>query len=129
MAFGSNKPNTNNTNIPAAIGADGGLTCVIAEGTVITGTFTSTENVRLDGVINGNVTIDRKFVLGDKSEVIGNIKASSFAVKGKVVGDMDIADSLHIQNTADITGDMKAKTLIVEEGGRYNGKLKIGEEK
>ena len=126
MAFGSNKPNTNNPNLPASTTPDGGLTCVIAEGTVITGTFTSTENVRLDGIIDGNVTIDRKLVLGERSEIKGNIKAASFAVKGKVVGNMEVSDLLHIQNTADISGDMNAKVLIVEEGGKYNGKLNIG---
>ena len=123
--FGSNKNTTPTTSMPTT-SPDGGLTCVIAPGTVITGTFTSTENVRLDGEIEGKIIIDRKLVLGEKARIKGNVKASSLVVNGKLDGNLDIAETLHIQSTADVTGDMNAKSLIVEEGGKYNGKLNIG---
>ncbi len=83
--------------------------------------------MRLDGAIHGEVQVEKRLVLGDGSFVKGNIQAGNAAIKGRVKGDLVIKEALHLLETAAIDGNITAKTIIVEEGARYNGSCKIGE--
>lgn len=106
---------------------EGTQTTVIAKGTVIEGKFACADNVRLDGAIHGEVNVDKRLVLGDGSYVKGNIHARDAAIKGRIQGDIFIKEALHLLDSAVIEGNITAKTMIVEEGARYNGSCKIGE--
>ena len=105
---------------------EGTQTTVIAKGTKIEGKFACADNVRLDGAINGEVRVDKRLVLGESSRVEGNIHARDAAIKGKIKGDVYIKEALHLLESAVIEGNISAKTMIVEEGARYNGACKIG---
>ena len=115
-------PNGLNTN-----DKEGAVTTVIAKGTLIEGKFSCTENVRLDGAIHGEVKVDKRLVMGDGSYVQGNIHARDAAIKGKIKGDIHVKEALHLMDTAVIEGNISAKTMIVDEGARYNGSCKIGD--
>jgi cytoskeletal protein CcmA (bactofilin family) len=128
--FGSNTKEKS-TAVSTLNGTDkeGSATTVIAKGTVIEGKFACNENVRLDGAIHGEVKVDKRFVMGDTSYVQGNIHARDAAIKGKIKGDLFIKEALHLMDSAVIEGNISAKTMVVEEGARYNGACKIGEQK
>jgi cytoskeletal protein CcmA (bactofilin family) len=126
--FGSStkekKDTSNNLNLNEKEGA---ATTVIAKGTTIEGKFECGENVRLDGNIHGEVKVEKRFVMGDGSLVKGNIYARDAAIKGAIKGDIHVKEALHLMDTAVIEGNITAKTMIVEEGARYNGSCKIGQ--
>lgn len=107
---------------------EGAQTTVIAKGTVIEGKFGCSDNVRLDGSIHGEVKVDKRLVLGEGSYVQGNIHARDAAIKGRIKGDIFVKEALHLLDSAVIEGNITAKTMIVEEGARYNGSCKIGEQ-
>ncbi|HRI58877.1 MAG TPA: polymer-forming cytoskeletal protein [Saprospiraceae bacterium] len=107
--------------------SDSAVTTVIAKGTVIEGKFTCAENVRLDGSIHGEIKVDKRFVMGDGSYVQGNINARDAAIKGKIKGDVLVKEALHLMESAVIEGNITAKTMVVEEGARYNGSCHIGQ--
>jgi cytoskeletal protein CcmA (bactofilin family) len=64
--------------------------------------------------------------MGDASYVLGNINALNASIKGKIKGDIRVQEVLHLLDTAVIEGNITAKTIIVDEGARYNGTCKIG---
>jgi cytoskeletal protein CcmA (bactofilin family) len=126
--FGNNKkesttPSVSATN-PTAV--ESGLTCVIAKGTVITGKVITTENIRIDGTIKGELRCDKKVVMDAGGLVEGNIYAGESTIKGKVEGTVTVSNTLHLLDSSFIKGDIKAKKLHVEEGARYDGQCKIG---
>ncbi len=127
--FGSSTKDSKSSNSTTAMlnEKDGAATTVIAKGTTIEGKFACGENVRLDGAIHGEVKVDKRFVMGDGSYVQGNIIARDAAIKGKIKGDVHVKEALHLMDTAIIEGNITAKTMVVEEGARYNGSCKIGE--
>ena len=126
--FGSSSKDTksNNASLSPLNDKDSAATTVIAKGTTIEGKFACGENVRLDGAIHGEVKVDKRFVMGDGSYVQGNILALNAAIKGKIKGDIHVKEALHLMDTAIIEGNITAKTMIVEEGARYNGSCRIG---
>ena len=102
------------------------LNCVLSKGTKIEGQFNSTESIRLDGIVTGNVYCEKKLVLGETGRVEGKIDAKDAVIMGHVVGELVVEEVLHLNSTANIEGDITAKRMTVEEGARYNGACKIG---
>jgi cytoskeletal protein CcmA (bactofilin family) len=108
---------------------DGGLTCVIAEGTVIEGKFTCSENVRLDGRIIGDIQIEKRLVMGETGTIDGKIHSDNAVVMGKIKGNIFTKNTLHLQQSAFIDGNIVADKMIVDEGATYFGDCKIGSNK
>ncbi len=125
--FGSNKDKKPGSPLMNGGDKEGTVTTVIAKGTSIEGKFACTENVRLDGYIQGEVKVEKRLVIGETGHVAGNIHAKEAAIKGKIKGDIHVKEALHLLDTAIIDGNISAKTMIVDEGARYNGTCHIGE--
>ena len=102
--------------------------CVISAGTYIEGTFKSTEDVRLDGTIVGEVKSDKRLVMGKSGKIEGNVFCNESSIKGKIEGMISVNGLLHLLNTAFIKGKIKAKKMVVDEGASYNGECLIGEQ-
>jgi cytoskeletal protein CcmA (bactofilin family) len=125
--------NTSKDKKPGAASAAANLeldkaqTTVIAQGTELDGKFSCNENVRLDGLIKGEVRVSKRIVMGIEGRVVGNIWASDAVIKGRITGDISVSESLHLTDSAIIEGNIIAKTMVVDEGARYNGTCKIGE--
>lgn len=120
----SNNGSSASSNGMAA--AASGTTCVIAEGTTITGKFNATEDVRLDGVIEGDVKCDKRIVMGASGRVKGSIQAADAVIMGKIDGELIVANTIHLKSTANIQGNIKGKSMTVDEGAQYNGECKVG---
>jgi cytoskeletal protein CcmA (bactofilin family) len=103
-----------------------GATCIIAKGTVIEGKITTSENIRIDGTIKGEVRCDKRLVMDAGGLIEGNVFAGESTIKGRVVGTVSVTNTLHLLESSFIKGDIKAKKLHVEEGAKYDGKCLIG---
>ncbi|MBL7825194.1 MAG: polymer-forming cytoskeletal protein [Saprospiraceae bacterium] len=126
--FGSSTKEKSSSPATSGISEKEGVaTTVIAKGATIEGKFECGENVRLDGAIHGEVKVEKRFVMGEGSYVQGNITARDAAIKGKIKGDVFVKEALHLMESAVIEGNITAKTMVVDEGARYNGSCKIGE--
>jgi cytoskeletal protein CcmA (bactofilin family) len=126
--FNANNKTSNGTATGAASTAlpDSGLTNVIAKGTVIDGIIRTSENIRIEGTIKGELKCEKKLVMDAGSLVEGNIHAGESTIKGEVRGTVSVDNTLHLLESSFIKGDIKAKKLHVEEGARYDGKCLIG---
>ena len=103
-----------------------GATCIIAKGTTIEGKITTTENLRIDGKIIGEVQCEKRLVMDAAGIVEGNVHAGESTIEGRIVGTVSVTNTLHLLETSFIKGDIKAKKLHVEEGAKYDGKCLIG---
>ena len=120
------KPETGQWTNSAANPASSSANCVVAKGTTIEGLFQSSENVRLDGTVLGDVVCEKKLVLGESGKVEGKVRSNSAVVMGHIIGEINVEGLLHLNGTANIEGDIVAKKMTMDEGARYNGGCKIG---
>ena len=102
--------------------------CVISKGTIIEGKFKTTENIRLDGAIIGEVQSEKKIVMGETGRIEGIVHCNESAIKGRVEGEITVNGLLHLLSTAYIKGKIRAKKMIVDEGASYNGECLIGDQ-
>jgi cytoskeletal protein CcmA (bactofilin family) len=101
---------------------------IISEGTVITGDIRVTSDFRLAGIIDGHVVAEGKCIVASTSTVKGNIQAPEADIAGTVNGHLAIGQRLTLRKTAVISGNISTKVLLVEEGARIDGTLKMGRE-
>jgi len=94
------------------------------------GNIKSKSTARIEGKITGDLFINKGIILGEKGIVKGNIETETAVIFGTVNGNVKVKH-LEIKETGSIKGDVKTENLLVEMGGKYNGKLdmKIGSEK
>jgi len=100
------------------------ISTLISEGCVFEGNLRAPANVRIEGQILGDVTIDEGLILGEKGVVKGSVITKELIVYGVIHGHVN-THSLEIKNTGRITGDIKTQVLQVEPGGSHNGKLSM----
>lgn len=95
---------------------------VIGEGSVFDGDFTSPEAMRIDGIINGNCTCEKKLILSAEGQVRGNISAQSVIISGRVDGDIVVSGKLELLSTGKIAGNITAGSLVIDEGACFDGR-------
>ena len=101
--------------------------CMIAKGTIIEGKFRSSDNVRVDGTIRGEVRCEKRLIVGAPGWVEGTIHTYEATVKGHIKGNLIVQGVLRLESTAKIQGTILATSLEVEEGAQYEGECKVGE--
>jgi cytoskeletal protein CcmA (bactofilin family) len=101
-------------------------TCLISPGTVIEGKFSSSENIRVDGLIKGEVKCSQRLVMGENGKIEGNVRTKDAVIMGTIEGEVYAEGTLHLKGAGLIRGIIQAKYMTVEEGARYVGECKIG---
>ena len=96
------------------------------EGTVIEGEIKSSNDIRVDGAIQGSIVSSAKVVIGQKGKVEGQLRCQNGDVSGYVKGRVESKDMLFLKATAVIEGDIVATKLVVEAGAIFNGTCRMG---
>ncbi len=94
---------------------------IIAQGTEIVGTIRTEQDIRIDGKIEGDVICKGKVVIGQQGNVKGTITCDTTEIMGCVNGKLTIHDMTSLKSTANITGDLRTKTLSIEPGALFTG--------
>lgn len=100
----------------------------IAPGTHIEGKFITSEDVRLDGRITGEVLCHKKLVMGEHGHMNGDVVCEDSSIRGKIFGTLKVKGLLHLLATAKLEGKIMAKKMVVDEGASYSGECLIGEQ-
>ncbi|MEO0565261.1 MAG: polymer-forming cytoskeletal protein [Chloroflexota bacterium] len=97
----------------------------LGAGSVVEGALSSDGNVRLDGKFKGSLDIRENVLVGISAEIEANIEATNVSVAGIVRGDVS-GKKVHLLATARIWGDIRAESLITEDGAFIEGRVSIG---
>lgn len=98
------------------------VSTLIGQGTTFDGDLTSAETIRIDGVINGNCSCEKKLILSSEGQVKGNITAQSVIISGRVDGDITVQGKLELLSTGKIAGNIVAGSLVIDEGASFDGR-------
>lgn len=112
--------------IPKTI-ADTAVANRLNRGTILTGDIRTETDLRIEGVVKGEIHANGKVVVGQTGEIVGNIYAGECTVEGKLQGNVYAKTLLIIKGSAKIEGDLIYKKLVVEEGALIKGSLIVDE--
>jgi cytoskeletal protein CcmA (bactofilin family) len=93
----------------------------IATGTTVVGLLSCPDNCYFDGVLNGDLIVANKLVLGANSEVSGALIAGDLLAKGKLNASVKVTNETVYCSTAIATCPlMETNALVVESGAVLN---------
>lgn len=98
---------------------------IIAEDVEITGSLKCNGGVKMAGKINGDLTCGGDVLVEKGAAIKGNVAAASIVVLGVIKGNVVAKDRIELKGQAKVSGDIKAKRLVVEEGVSLVGKSEI----
>ncbi|MDR1417204.1 MAG: polymer-forming cytoskeletal protein [Prevotellaceae bacterium] len=93
----------------------------ICAGTTFIGNILASSDIRIDGVLEGNVTTKGKFVAGETGHIKGDIVCKNGDILGKVNGKIAASEFLALKSTANITGDITTEQILIEVGAKFVG--------
>ncbi len=103
-----------------------GANSIIGAGTVITGNIESNGDIRIDGVLRGNLKGRAKILIGPEGAVEGDIDGEQADVLGRITGTIKVAGLLNLRGKASVNGDIYTGKLQMEPTASFNGKCHMG---
>jgi len=92
----------------------------LVKGTVLEGTISSENDIRIDGIIKGILTCKAKVIIGPTGFIDGEVRCENAIIEGKFEGNLKVNDLLHVKETANVNGDIKTNKLVVQSGAIFN---------
>jgi len=101
-------------------------TNVLSNGIEITGSIRFTNDMIIDGKINGEIMSDKgRVTIGENAAIVGDITAGEVKIYGKVEGKIT-SQRCELKDKSWINGDIKSKVFSMEEGAKLSGRTDIG---
>jgi cytoskeletal protein CcmA (bactofilin family) len=104
-----------------------GVISIIGPGMRVTGDCETEGTLRVEGAVEGTVRAGKAVVVGKDGVVDGDIQTQDAVVGGRVNGSIAAESRLELQATCVIEGEIRARRIKLEEGGKVNGTVHIGD--
>jgi len=93
----------------------------------IKGDVTGSEDLLIQGRVDGSVTLDHHSVsVGSEGQVKANITGRVITIEGKVDGDLTAEEQIVLLGSAQVHGDIKAPRVVLEDGATFRGLVDMG---
>jgi len=94
---------------------------LIGFGTEIHGDIICGGDLRIDGMLVGNITAKGKVVIGETGKIKGEVTCKNTDISGTIDGKVIVSELLSLKSTAKVMGDMSTNRLAIEPGSRFTG--------
>jgi cytoskeletal protein CcmA (bactofilin family) len=94
---------------------------IIAAGTTVKGDISSNGDIRIDGILQGNIQSTAKVVIGANGVVDGDISGQQADIMGKINGTIKVKELLQLKGGSTVTGNIYAAKLQIETNANFNG--------
>lgn len=100
---------------------------LLGAGTTINGDINSNGDIRINGVLTGNLSTKGRVIIGDTGKIKGEISCKNADIMGMVEGTLTVTDLLSLKATATVTGEVTIGRIAIEPGCKFNGNCKMTE--
>lgn len=104
------------------------ISTIIGRGSECYGDFTSTGSIRMDGIVNGNLSVGGTVIIGATGVVNGNISAKAAIIGGQVLGNVVAPEKVEMIATAQVFGDVTTAVLVIDEKAIFQGRCNMNKE-
>jgi len=98
---------------------------VIGETVTVIGKIIFQREIRVDGVFEGELEASGKIVIGPGGYVKADLDLDEADISGKVEGNITVKSRVVLRGNAEVTGNITAPRLSVDEGVSITGQLLI----
>ena len=105
------------------------ITAFLGKGTEFKGVLSFEGTIRVDGRVEGEVLSKDTLIAGDEAHLQGEISVGTIISSGKIVGNINASQRVHILAPGVIEGNIKTPNLVIEEGVTFDGKCEMDSQK
>ncbi|HHY34758.1 MAG TPA: polymer-forming cytoskeletal protein [Firmicutes bacterium] len=106
---------------PEAPAKPGQIESILGKGLQVKGTIYSKGTLRIDGTCEGTIESEADVIVGESAALNSDIKARNVTVGGTVTGNIAVSGRLEILQTGRVKGDVHVGTIVISEGGLFQG--------
>ncbi|HLN03264.1 MAG TPA: polymer-forming cytoskeletal protein [Bryobacteraceae bacterium] len=92
---------------------------------IIKGDIVSSEEIYVDGEVEGKLDLEQGLTVGPHGKVKANIKAREVVVSGDVRGNVVVSEKITIHRNASLIGDIKTAGIVIDDGAYFKGSIDI----
>lgn len=104
------------------------ITTIIGCGSECNGDFNAEGSIRVDGTIQGNVTVSGTLVVGVAGYINGDINANVVIVGGEINGNVNAPEKTELTSTARMIGDIVTNTIVIDEKAIFQGNCNMNQD-
>jgi len=108
---------------------DGLMNTIIGKDTVFNGTLDVKGALRVDGTVKGKVICSDCVTVGATGIVEAEIEANTAIIAGRMMGNVVTSEKIELQAKCEMEGDLKTKSLVIEQGAVFCGACNMKESK
>jgi cytoskeletal protein CcmA (bactofilin family) len=91
---------------------------------VITGELTSSEDVTVEGRIDGLLLVrDAAVTIGERAQIQAEVRGARVLVRGLVNGAISASERIELTTTATVDGSLSANRVVLADGAQFNGRI------
>ena len=99
---------------------------VIGKTLTFRGELTANEDLMIQGHVEGSIThTSSQLAIGANGDVKANITARRVMIQGKLVGDVHASESIIIEASANVQGNMFAPKVSLKDGAKFRGHIEM----
>jgi cytoskeletal protein CcmA (bactofilin family) len=100
---------------------------VLGKSVVFKGEFEADEDLLIDGRVEGKITHRAEHLtIGPHGDVRADIMAQRVLVQGRVTGNIRATDTIVIEPSAHVAGNLFAPRVGLKEGAEFDGRIQMG---
>ncbi len=103
------------------------ISTMLGRGTEVKGDFAAAGSARIDGKIDGNVTINGALIVGAGASITGDVSANEILIGGEITGNVVAPEKAELTATAKVLGDITTKVIVIDEHAVFQGKCDMNQ--
>lgn len=104
------------------------ITTIIGSGSECNGAFNAEGSIRVDGTIQGNVTVSGTLIVGVAGYINGDVNANVVIVGGEINGNVNAPEKTELTSTARMIGDIVTNTIVIDERAIFQGNCNMNQD-
>jgi cytoskeletal protein CcmA (bactofilin family) len=94
------------------------------DGLLVKGDLNAEEDVVIDGIVSGTIDMPaHALTIGPGAQVDAKVFARDVTVYGTLSGKVTATEILDIRDSASVSGELAAPSVVLAEGARVNGRI------
>jgi cytoskeletal protein CcmA (bactofilin family) len=101
------------------------MTAFLGKETEFDGKLTFHGTIRIDGHVKGEISADGGLIVGEEAMIEATMHLSHISISGEIYGNIIADDRIEIHPAGKVFGDIQAPTVVINEGGIFEGNCKM----
>jgi cytoskeletal protein CcmA (bactofilin family) len=103
-----------------------GTNASIGKSVQIRGELRGSEDLLVEGFVEGTITLqESRLTVGANARVQADVSARDVVLLGTVIGNIVASGRVELRGGANLTGDIQASRLSIEENAVFSGKVDL----